>query len=256
MDAIEQGFLQALREDPLDRTTRLVYADWLDDRDDPRGGFLREEAELVALSPGEERWRELQARLGRAVMTFDPEWVTDVSLFAHHMYWHWRNLRAFKPYPKDRQSITRATRCVQWQRAITELDRRFARRFSALTGDDRFRIPLDYALFQIVFGSGWCRGGYDDGDYMAILSILDVRDRSLLWFKNVDECGGEGVGVHLSLCISETIGFRQLLCCDRGHLSFGSVHNLDHLSDPRRLGTATETLIAPSFLDFLRTIPP
>jgi uncharacterized protein (TIGR02996 family) len=35
----EQSFLDALRDDPFDDTTRLVYADWLEDRDDPRGKF-------------------------------------------------------------------------------------------------------------------------------------------------------------------------------------------------------------------------
>lgn len=38
----ELGFLSALGADQLDETSRLVYTDWLEDRDDPRGPFLRE----------------------------------------------------------------------------------------------------------------------------------------------------------------------------------------------------------------------
>jgi uncharacterized protein (TIGR02996 family) len=37
----EAGFIAALLADPDDRTVLLVYADWLDERDDPRGAYLR-----------------------------------------------------------------------------------------------------------------------------------------------------------------------------------------------------------------------
>lgn len=37
----EEAFLAALLENPTDNLTRLVYADWLDERDDPRGPYLR-----------------------------------------------------------------------------------------------------------------------------------------------------------------------------------------------------------------------
>jgi uncharacterized protein (TIGR02996 family) len=37
----EQGFLQALADHPEDATTRLVYADWLEERQDPRSEYLR-----------------------------------------------------------------------------------------------------------------------------------------------------------------------------------------------------------------------
>jgi uncharacterized protein (TIGR02996 family) len=37
----ENAFLASLRASPADDTTRLVYADWLDERGDRRGEFLR-----------------------------------------------------------------------------------------------------------------------------------------------------------------------------------------------------------------------
>ena len=37
----ESGFLAALRTDPSDDTARLAYADWLEDRNDPRAELLR-----------------------------------------------------------------------------------------------------------------------------------------------------------------------------------------------------------------------
>ena len=37
----EAGFIAALLAEPDDRTTLLVYADWLDERADPRAEYLR-----------------------------------------------------------------------------------------------------------------------------------------------------------------------------------------------------------------------
>lgn len=41
VDAAEAGFRAAIEADPADFTTRLVYADWLQDRDDPRADGWR-----------------------------------------------------------------------------------------------------------------------------------------------------------------------------------------------------------------------
>ena len=37
----EAGFIAALLADPDDRTVLLVYADWLQERSDPRSEYLR-----------------------------------------------------------------------------------------------------------------------------------------------------------------------------------------------------------------------
>ena len=38
---IEDAFIRAIQENPNDGIALLVYADWLDERGDPRGEFLR-----------------------------------------------------------------------------------------------------------------------------------------------------------------------------------------------------------------------
>jgi uncharacterized protein (TIGR02996 family) len=43
----EPGFLHAIVEDPDDDTPRLIYADWLEERGDPRGEFIRVQCELA-----------------------------------------------------------------------------------------------------------------------------------------------------------------------------------------------------------------
>jgi uncharacterized protein (TIGR02996 family) len=68
----DESFLRAVVANPEDRVARLVYADWLDERSDPRAEFLRVEAQLAEMPRGGEvcadlnkRMRELQASLPR-----------------------------------------------------------------------------------------------------------------------------------------------------------------------------------------------
>lgn len=43
----EQAFLSAIIENPWDDSLRLIYADWLEERDDPRGEFIRLQCALA-----------------------------------------------------------------------------------------------------------------------------------------------------------------------------------------------------------------
>src|SRR5262245_39220173 len=58
----ESGFLQALLDDPDDRAARLIFADWLDERGDRRGEFLRVQTELSGWVPDLDRRTELQKK--------------------------------------------------------------------------------------------------------------------------------------------------------------------------------------------------
>jgi uncharacterized protein (TIGR02996 family) len=49
----DAGFLQAILAAPDDHDLRLVYADWLEERGDPRGEYLRCECARAALRPAE-----------------------------------------------------------------------------------------------------------------------------------------------------------------------------------------------------------
>jgi uncharacterized protein (TIGR02996 family) len=45
----EAAFLAAIQAAPADATTRLVYADWLEERNDPRAEFLRLQHQLAVI---------------------------------------------------------------------------------------------------------------------------------------------------------------------------------------------------------------
>jgi uncharacterized protein (TIGR02996 family) len=68
----DEAFIRAIVDSPGDDTPRLVYADWLDDRDDPRGPYLRAEHEWARSGKKERALRALAA-------TLDPVWVARVS---------------------------------------------------------------------------------------------------------------------------------------------------------------------------------
>jgi uncharacterized protein (TIGR02996 family) len=64
----EQGFLDAIKANPDDDVSRLVYADWLDERGDVRGEFLRLEHQLA----------KIPRRLAELRQQIDAEWVAAV----------------------------------------------------------------------------------------------------------------------------------------------------------------------------------
>ena len=65
----EESLLAAIAANTNDAEARAVYADWLDERGDPRGEFLRLEAQLHR---GPSRFGELLAQL-------DPVWLAAVA---------------------------------------------------------------------------------------------------------------------------------------------------------------------------------
>ncbi|HJZ53832.1 MAG TPA: TIGR02996 domain-containing protein [Gemmataceae bacterium] len=74
----EEAFIRAVVDGPWDDTPRLVYADWLDDRADPRGPYLR--AELEWAKPWRSGERPPDSPELRMMATgLDRVWVARVS---------------------------------------------------------------------------------------------------------------------------------------------------------------------------------
>jgi uncharacterized protein (TIGR02996 family) len=74
LTADDRAFLAAVAAAPADDTPRLVYADWLDERSDPRGPYLRAEVAHAGkpTKAAEKRVRTLLAAV-------DPVWANMVS---------------------------------------------------------------------------------------------------------------------------------------------------------------------------------
>jgi uncharacterized protein (TIGR02996 family) len=62
MTEAEEPFFRALTGDAGDTLRRLIFADWLDERDDPRGEWVRLGCELDGLAENDDRRPALEAR--------------------------------------------------------------------------------------------------------------------------------------------------------------------------------------------------
>ena len=73
------------RRRPGGRAPRLVYADWLDERDDPRGEFIRVQLNFERTAPLADRYAPLRARArGPLRRVVDPAWATAVGFPPRH----------------------------------------------------------------------------------------------------------------------------------------------------------------------------
>jgi uncharacterized protein (TIGR02996 family) len=71
----EAAFMQAIVADPTDDSPRLVYADWLEERGDLRGEFLRIQTMLARMPKKDKRYASLRKRLKELRSAIDSEWL-------------------------------------------------------------------------------------------------------------------------------------------------------------------------------------
>lgn len=70
----EAGFLQAILDSPDDDGIRLIYADWLEERGDPRGEFIRLQCHLARLATNDQSWAELANKEAALLAHHEPSW--------------------------------------------------------------------------------------------------------------------------------------------------------------------------------------
>jgi uncharacterized protein (TIGR02996 family) len=141
----DEAFIIAIRENPRDDTTRLVYADWLDERGDPRGEWIRIEVQLKHLVADGRLYGPLKARQRclESDAEIAPAWLKVVR---HQPSWNggkildWQEFYdslLVRPYGWH-QTVPKPT--------VSQLDE-----FEAATG---FRLPRSYREYILVFGPG------------------------------------------------------------------------------------------------------
>lgn len=75
----EEGFLRQIQQEPEDPIHRQVYADWLEERGDPRAGYLRLQAEMIIHQDSKGRRKRLRKKLRQFEAEFDPNWLAAVD---------------------------------------------------------------------------------------------------------------------------------------------------------------------------------
>lgn len=71
----DKQFLRAILANPAELTAWLAYADWLDERDDPRAEFVRLEVQLTSANVTQTERYGITARLEELRPTLDRDWV-------------------------------------------------------------------------------------------------------------------------------------------------------------------------------------
>src|SRR5438105_511154 len=78
----EQAFIEAIAAEPEQDAHRLVFADWLDDQDEPdRAEFIRVQCELARLGPDDERRPDLARREAQLRSAHGAAWLGPLSRF-------------------------------------------------------------------------------------------------------------------------------------------------------------------------------
>ena len=75
----DEAFLEDICGHPEDEATRLIYADWLDDRDDPaRAEFIRVQVELRKTAPDDDRHDDLVRREEALLQEHEGGWRAEL----------------------------------------------------------------------------------------------------------------------------------------------------------------------------------
>jgi uncharacterized protein (TIGR02996 family) len=108
----EEPFLRAIREDPDKNAIRLVFADWLEERGDPLGDFIRDQCALADMPPRDTRRPKLMDHAREILTKHGKEWSERFSgSFEGQSLWKWFlgkatvPLQAFLEYRTTLQQI-------------------------------------------------------------------------------------------------------------------------------------------------------
>src|SRR5262245_50565621 len=78
----EEGFLQAIRDEPDDLTHWLVFADWLEDHGDSRAEFIRVQCRLEQLDESDPQYAALEEQESELRARHEQEWLGEIAGYA------------------------------------------------------------------------------------------------------------------------------------------------------------------------------
>jgi uncharacterized protein (TIGR02996 family) len=202
----EDGFLNAIRAAPDDDVARLVYADWLDDRADPRGDFVRLHAALRAAAPDHPERVPGEHELSHLRLGCDPGWLEVIepeharpgddptqARVCRCLDAGYSNRRWPTPYFHVE---TQDTECDAWQRLLDLIEEAAADgrpEFAPLRGmsaAERARIvtlPATLAKLKAVrvlnlYGSCLVRLPPELGEMTSLVTFVPYTSYRLHWF--------------------------------------------------------------------------
>ena len=212
-------FLNAIRAEPHERTLRLVYADWLDEHEDPRGELIRTEEEMRQIPVFADRFWELKPRRNELRTTAGAEWCALMKygtecepVFRHGIPdgWRerWRLIREFT----ERWYRVPMSDIGDRQKDVAGMEARFGRTFPPsvrewiafglewqwnqdYSGDLRCMYVQDVpgnAALSLWYSDGMEDGPLNDYHIAVLTSDLHKPDPPMYCFKQGD--GGDHYG--------------------------------------------------------------
>lgn len=165
----ENAFFQAVLASPEDTTLRLIYADWLDERGDPRGEFLRIVLEMSPLPVCSTRYQELRCRRDRISIGFDSEWL---KTMLRTSFPEIRNrLEELDRLDPDRKVFASHSHQYRLNPPLT-IDQ--VERIESRLG---FRLPEQYRRFVTEFADGGAGPFYGIQPLAPLLEVITNRER-------------------------------------------------------------------------------
>ncbi len=148
----ETALLAAISADPLPDAARLIYADWLEERGSPLAPYLRAEYDLVALAPGDPRFRQGLDRLEQIVRsTVTPLGGWEHRLILERLWGKMERRRDSDPQCKEYGSQVHRYRLAP---PLAEVD------LMALERRLGFLLPSEYRAFVLRVCNGPIGPGY------------------------------------------------------------------------------------------------
>jgi uncharacterized protein (TIGR02996 family) len=141
----QDGFLQAIREEPEDDGLRLIYADWLEERGDPQGELIRLQCQIARLDPGASSRAELEDREREILSRYEAAWMGAPRSEA----WNWVFSRGFVEklklmgYPLDSAKLAGKWATLAPRTCLRSLTIKLG------TFDERWR-PADPACMEVL----------------------------------------------------------------------------------------------------------
>lgn len=180
----EAAFLEAIRANPADDTARLVYADWLDERGDPRAEFIRLR----------QQYAQLTDRINELAGECDPAWLAAVGgpesrpqeIRLRSGRWLWlRELRQSPTYGWLEGLPTRELNNRLLEDIVTQQRNRQHREPYLIRPQERFFAPGDdhtSSNTQVVLPSIACVSQFESGS-PARNQQSERSELTVIWFQ-------------------------------------------------------------------------
>ena len=170
MNGDDRAFLDQIFDHPEDQSVRLVYADWLEERGDPRGELLRLRGELASLSEKDRCRAKLRQRERELTAACDEDWL----VLLERADWKLR-YRELEPT---------GAHAPRWVPAMQKKIGEALRAFEAEFGHP---LPRSYKAYAHVFGYGEMAGFFRITDPCA----RDSYDTPAGFNREIQESHGE-----------------------------------------------------------------